>query len=80
MCTFNALQFALFLWALTYVGSWFSGMTLLIIAVIGAFTVPKVYEMYQEPIDQYLGMAQQHIKQVTDIVHEKVPFLKQKQQ
>ena len=55
-------------------------MTLLIIVVIGAFTVPKVYEMYQEPIDQYLGVAQQHIKQVTDMVNEKLPFLKKKQQ
>jgi hypothetical protein len=27
-------------------------------ATIALFTLPKVYEMYQEPIDRYLAVAQ----------------------
>jgi hypothetical protein len=76
----ETVKFGALLWALTYVGQWFSGMTLVILLFIGAFTVPKFYEVYREPIDQYLDIAQTHIKKVTDQVNDKLPFLKKKQQ
>ena len=40
----DSLKFGVLLWCLTYVGSWFNGMTLIIIEVIALFTLPKVYE------------------------------------
>ncbi len=39
-------------------------MCALILAFIGAFTVPKFYETYKEQIDQYYGIANTHVKNV----------------
>ena len=35
------------LWCLTYIGSWFNAITLVILAWIAAFTIPKAYIMNQ---------------------------------
>lgn len=64
------------LWALTYVGACMSGMCVAILCYIGAFTLPKVYELYKEPIDKYLEIARGHLKNVADQAQEKLPFLK----
>ncbi|KAK0410150.1 hypothetical protein QR680_004976 [Steinernema hermaphroditum] len=66
----------LILWTLTYVGAWFSGLTLIVLAVIAVFSVPKVYELYKEPIDEYLELAQNHLNKITETIYEKVPMLK----
>ncbi|KAH9383537.1 hypothetical protein HPB48_025109 [Haemaphysalis longicornis] len=60
----DSLKLALLFWVLTYVGSWFNGMTLIILAYVAAFTLPKVYETYQAEIDQYLGLARTHVGNV----------------
>lgn len=75
----ETLKFGLTLWALTYVGAWFSGLTLLFLALIGIFTIPKVYELYQPQIDEHWNLIAGHVKTVTDQVEEKLPFLKKKQ-
>jgi hypothetical protein len=76
----DTVKFGLLLWALTYVGACFSGLTLVILALLGIFTIPKFYEVYKEPIDKNLAIVQGHLKKANDIVHEKLPFLKKKQQ
>ncbi len=38
----DSVKFGLSLWVLTYIGSWFNAMTLLILSWVGLFTVPKV--------------------------------------
>lgn len=38
----ETVKFGLLLWALTYVGAWFSGLTLLALALVAVFTLPKV--------------------------------------
>ncbi|KAK6060453.1 hypothetical protein COOONC_01886 [Cooperia oncophora] len=38
---------------------------MVILAVLGAFSIPKIYEMYQEPIDQHLATASEHISKAT---------------
>ncbi len=38
----DSLKFGLSLWFLTYVGSWFNFMTLVIMTWVGLFTLPKV--------------------------------------
>ncbi|KAM3716521.1 Reticulon-4 [Dirofilaria immitis] len=68
--------FGLLLWALTYVSCWFSGLSLLILALLAVFTIPKVYEVYQEPIDRNMSIAKQHVGNVNTIIGEKIPFLK----
>jgi len=72
----DTIKFGLLLWAFTYIGGWFSGLALVILLVLAIFSVPKFYEVYKEPIDQNLAVANEHIKKVTDTVQEKLPFLK----
>ena len=38
----DSVKFGLALWLLTYIGSWFNAMTLLILGWVGLFSVPKV--------------------------------------
>jgi len=72
----DSVKFGLLLYTLTYVGAWFSGISLILIFVIAVFSVPKVYEMYKEPIDQYIGIAREHVEKVQHTVQDKLPFLK----
>ncbi|VDK77911.1 unnamed protein product [Onchocerca ochengi] len=72
----ESVKFGLLLWSLTYVSSWFSGLSLLNLAVLALFTIPKAYEVYQEPIDRNISIAKQHVDNVNTIIGEKLPFLK----
>ena len=38
----DSIMFGLSLWVLTYIGSWFNAMTLVLISWVGLFTIPKV--------------------------------------
>uniref|UniRef100_A0A0M3IU39 Reticulon-like protein n=1 Tax=Ascaris lumbricoides TaxID=6252 RepID=A0A0M3IU39_ASCLU len=72
----DSAKFGLLLWALTYVGSWFSGLCILLLVILGVFSIPKFYEVYQEPIDHNITIAKEHINNVTNTMNEKLPFLK----
>nr|KAG5704462.1 hypothetical protein BaRGS_024317 [Batillaria attramentaria] len=74
----DSIKFGLLLWVLTYVGSWFNGMTLIILLVIDLFTLPKIYETYKVQIDNYVNMARTQVNNVMTQVQNKLPFLKKK--
>ncbi|XP_045170585.2 reticulon-4-like isoform X2 [Mercenaria mercenaria] len=74
----DSLKFGLLLWLLTYVGSWFNGMTLVILAVVCIFTLPKVYETYQGPIDQNVNLVRGQLNNIMTQVSSKIPFPKKK--
>ncbi|KAH9507209.1 Reticulon-4 [Bulinus truncatus] len=74
----DSIKFGLLLWVLTYIGSWFSGMFLIILDVVLIFTVPKVYEKYQVQIDNYVGLAKAQVNNVINVIQSKLPFLKKK--
>lgn len=76
----DSLKFGLLLWVLTYIGAWFNGMTLIILAVIGLFTLPKVYETYQVQIDQYIDLVRTQITNVVAQIKEKIPIGKKKKE
>lgn len=59
-------QYLLIFWGLTYIGAWFNGITLVILAYIFAFSLPKVYEQNKEQIDQYLNLVNSKISEITD--------------
>lgn len=61
----DSLKFVVLFWVLTYIGAWFNGLTLIILAYLAAFSLPIVYEMHKTQIDQTLGMA---CKQVNDVI------------
>ncbi|KAL7987214.1 hypothetical protein Chor_006133 [Crotalus horridus] len=44
----DSLKFAVLMWVFTYVGALFNGLTLLILALISLFSIPIIYEKYQD--------------------------------
>merc|ERR1739836_177794 len=50
----DSIKFGLSLWVLTYIGSWFNAMTLVLISWVGLFTIPKVYILNKAQIDPVL--------------------------
>lgn len=74
----DSLKFAVLMWVFTYVGALFNGLTLLILALIGVFSCPVIYEKNQKQIDHYLGLVTSQIKDVVGKVQAKVPGLKKK--
>jgi len=61
---FDTLKFILCLWGLTYIGSWFNMMTLVILTWVGCFTLPLVYKNNQAAVDDVVGQVN---TQITDI-------------
>jgi hypothetical protein len=49
----KSFMFGTFLWAVTHIGCWFSGITLAFIAVIAVFTIPKFCKTYKQPISKF---------------------------
>ncbi|XP_052770178.1 reticulon-4-like isoform X2 [Mya arenaria] len=74
----DSIKFGLLLWLLTYVGSWFNGMTIIILGVVVIFTLPKVYETYKGPIDQNVNMVRGQLNNIMAQVSSKIPFPKKK--
>nr|AAT64126.1 reticulon 6-a1(1775/2140) [Danio rerio] len=74
----DSLKLAVGLWLLTYVGSWFNGLTLLIIALIGAFSGPIAYERHQSEIDQFISMINTQMREALGKVLAMVPGGKKK--
>jgi len=70
----DSIKFGALLWALTYLGSWFNGITLVVLAYIAMFTLPKVYENNKQSIDVYLDLVRSKLLEVTDKVKAAVPI------
>jgi len=70
----DTAKFAAALYALTYIGSWFNGLTLLILGFLALFGLPKVYETNKTIIDQYLDLAWAKISEVNAKVSEVIPW------
>ncbi|XP_072031168.1 reticulon-1-A-like isoform X2 [Amphiura filiformis] len=75
----DSIKFAVVLWLLTYVGAWFNGLTLIILAFISLFSFPIVYEKYQTQIDEAVGKAQTQINEKMTTIKTKIPWLKKKE-
>uniref|UniRef100_A0A3P8SRR5 Reticulon n=1 Tax=Amphiprion percula TaxID=161767 RepID=A0A3P8SRR5_AMPPE len=43
----DSIKFAVLMWILTYVGALFNGLTILILALVGVFSCPIIYEKHQ---------------------------------
>jgi len=74
----DSIKFAVLMWILTYIGALFNGLTLIILVLVGAFSLPIVYEKHQVQIDHYLGMVNNQVKDIVGKVQDKVPGLKRK--
>merc|ERR1712203_814381 len=69
----DSIKFGLSLWVLTYIGSWFNAMTLLIMAWVGLFSIPKVYVNNKAQIDPVLDQVKAKLNEVSDKVTALMP-------
>ncbi|XP_049456813.1 reticulon-4-like isoform X4 [Epinephelus fuscoguttatus] len=74
----DSIKFAVLMWILTYVGSLFNGLTILILGLIAAFTCPIIYEKHQAQIDHYLALVNNQVKDIVGKIQAKVPGMKRK--
>lgn len=69
----DSIKFGLSLWVLTYIGSWFNAMTLLIMGWVGLFSVPKIYVNNKAQIDPVLDQVKAKLNEVSDKVTALMP-------
>jgi len=69
----DTLKFGLCLYVLTYVGAWFNALTLVILAWIGIFTLPKLYLNNQVAVDEVVGKVAGQVNEVKAKVVEALP-------
>jgi hypothetical protein len=69
----DTIKFGLSLWLLTYIGSWFNALTLVILAWIVAFTAPKLYLNNQAQVDEVLGKVMAQVEEVKGKVMALIP-------
>lgn len=70
----DSIKFGVILWVMTYIGAWLNGMTLVLLAFISLFTLPKVYENNKQSIDTYLGLVRSKLAEITDKIKAAVPI------
>uniref|UniRef100_A0A1I8MNI2 Reticulon-like protein n=1 Tax=Musca domestica TaxID=7370 RepID=A0A1I8MNI2_MUSDO len=70
----DSIKFGVILWVMTYIGAWFNGMTLVILAFVSLFTLPKVYENNKQSIDTYLDLARSKVAEVTEKIKAAIPI------
>jgi hypothetical protein len=69
----DTVKFGLSLWFLTYIGAWFNAMTLIILAWMAAFSLPKLYLMNQAKADEILGKVMVQVDEIKSKVMAVVP-------
>merc|ERR1719251_878012 len=69
----DTIKFGLSLWLLTYIGSWFNMLTLLILAWIILFSTPKLYQQNQAQVDEVLGQVMTQVEDVKGKVLALIP-------
>jgi hypothetical protein len=69
----DTVKFGLSLWFLTYIGAWFNAMTLIILAWLAAFSLPKVYLMNQAKADEILNKVMVQVEEIKSKVMAVVP-------
>ena len=58
---------------LTYIGSWFNMLTLVILAWIALFATPKLYQQNQAQVDQVLGQVMAQVEDAKSKVLALIP-------
>lgn len=65
-------------YAIYWIGSIFNTLTLLTLLLVDAFTLPKVYQVYKQPIDQAIQKATDAVHCAVKQAMVKLPFLNKK--
>ena len=69
----DTIKFGLSLWLLTYIGSWFNMLTLLILGWVTLFSAPKLYVNNQAQVDEVMGQVMAQIEEVKGKVLAMIP-------
>ena len=69
----DTIKFGLSLWLLTYIGSWFNMLTLLILAWVVFFSLPKLYVNNQTQVDEVMGQVMAQVDEVKGKVLALIP-------
>lgn len=69
----DSIKFGLSLWVLTYIGSWFNAMTLIMISWVGLFSIPKLYLNNKAQIDPVLDQVKAKVDEVSGKVFAMIP-------
>ena len=69
----DTIKFGLSLWLLTYIGSWFNMLTLLILAWVAFFSLPKLYANNQAQVDEVMGQVMSQVEEVKGKVLALIP-------
>merc|ERR1712227_167784 len=73
---FDTIKFILCLWGLTYIGSWFNMMTLVILTWLGFFSLPLVYKNNQAAVDDVIGQVNTQITDIKEKIAGVIPMKK----
>merc|ERR1719500_1769584 len=71
---FDTVKFILCLWGLTYIGSWFNMMTLVILTWLGLFSLPLVYKNNQAAVDDVIGQVNTQITDIKEKIAGVIPM------
>jgi hypothetical protein len=71
---FDTIKFILCLWGLTYIGSWFNMMTLVILSWVGCFTLPLLYKNNQAAVDDVVSQVNTQISDIKEKVMAVIPM------
>jgi len=69
----DTIKFGLSLWLLTYIGSWFNMLTLLILCWVTLFSAPKLYINNQAQVDEVMGQVMSQVEEVKGKVLAMIP-------
>jgi len=72
----DSVKFGLSLWVLTYIGSWFNAMTLILMSWVGLFTIPKIYLNNKTQIDPVLDKVKAQFDEIWGKVGAMIPQAK----
>lgn len=69
----STLKVLVALQVICMLGNWIRGLTLLYTVFLIGFTAPKIYEVYQKPIDKYAGISKQKVQELLHKGYEAIP-------
>jgi len=70
----DTVKFVLCLWGLTYIGSWFNMMTLLILTWVATFTLPLVYKNNQAAVDEVVTTVNSQMADIKEKLMAVIPL------
>merc|ERR1712179_112268 len=60
----DTVKFTLCLYGMTYIGAWFNALTLVILAWVGFFTLPKIYLNNQTQVDEVMDKVMAQVEEI----------------